>query len=433
MENFYQSWLEFQKSQTHGLKGKKAPLLLDQAAQAALSLKDTPLPQGEDWRYVNFKSLKGKNFQWLNEDKANRLFLEDHHTTIEIKNFSKPKPLEGDPLPPGLLIHAQGDVDQAMALIPKPSPELSKSSPRAFIQNPFFQFSKAFYGLGLHIQVGPEACLGKPLLFVFDYDSFSQKDLLLLQNIHLEILEKAHQDVYFEFKGENLKGLSHICLKARVREKGTLNLFIKEFGGEDSHFLFNAQVEVEALASFKSLDMTLSPLWSRHNLSVDLLGKKAKAHLKGTYLNREHHFVDHHSCISHHVGQTQSFQDYRGILTHRAQGVFNGKLFIAPGAALSKAHQMNKNLMLSKAAEIYSKPELQIYNDDVKASHGATVGQMDEEQKFYLQTRGYSSPEARRVLSKAFAFDLMEKESKLTQGFFRPEFEKTLEDMEGPR
>jgi Fe-S cluster assembly protein SufD len=107
--------------------------------------------------------------------------------------------------------------------------------------------------------------------------------------------------------------------------------------------------------------------------------------------------------VDHRVGPAESHQQYRGILTGKARGVWNGKAIVHDGADGTDAEQANHNLLLSRQAEIDAKPELEIYADDVKCSHGTTVGQLDETALFYLRSRGLSRREARQLLTHAFA------------------------------
>jgi Fe-S cluster assembly protein SufD len=113
--------------------------------------------------------------------------------------------------------------------------------------------------------------------------------------------------------------------------------------------------------------------------------------------------VDNHTRVDHRVGPAISRQEYRGILAGKARGVWNGKAIVHEGADGTDAEQSNHNLLLSQRAEINAKPELEIYADDVKCSHGTTVGQLDETALFYLRTRGLDRDEARQALTRAFA------------------------------
>jgi Fe-S cluster assembly protein SufD len=157
---------------------------------------------------------------------------------------------------------------------------------------------------------------------------------------------------------------------------------------------------------FSSFDASLGGRLSRHELSVRLTGEGAEAAVNGLYLTGGSQHHDHRTSIEHVVGHTTSSQLYKGILAGEARAVFNGRIHITRRAQKSSAAQLCQTLSLSKKAEIDAKPELVIEADDVKASHGATVGQLDPEQLFYFQTRAIGAAAAARALARGFAQDV---------------------------
>ena len=145
----------------------------------------------------------------------------------------------------------------------------------------------------------------------------------------------------------------------------------------------------------------------RNDLDIDLAGKGAQAEFDGVYLAGSDQHIDNHTRIDHRVGPARSRQEYRGILNGRCRCVWNGKAIVHAGADGTDAEQANHNLLLSDNAEIDAKPELEIYADDVKCSHGTTVGQLDEQALFYLRSRGIDAASAKRMLTQAFATGLV--------------------------
>lgn len=418
MENIFRSWTEFNKKQNQIFNGKDSLGLLKEVAGSAHRWNTSEYPKNEDWKYVGFNDLPSTRFKWLKNDEPNKLQADENFTTIQIRNFTDPKGLDLAQLPGGLKIIPEAQTSGPIFPLENYS-----------VENPFSSFSHSFFGLGLSVEIDQSFDNQKPLKLFFDYENFSEKDLLLVQNVSLQVGEGAKADVYFEISGDRFCGLSNICVSVNVENSGEATLFFKEKGGSQSHFILNVDGQVAANAKLKCLDVTLPSRWSRHNVSVSLNDKGAEGTLEGVYINKENNFVDHHTTLNHQVGHTESKEDYRGILTDSAQAVFNGKVYIAEKASKSNSEQINKNLMLSKKAEVNTKPELQIFNDDVKAAHGATVGQMDEEQRFYLQSRGYSSEEAGRVLSKAFVFDLLDDVTPLAKSFYEQDIDEELTRM----
>ncbi len=148
---------------------------------------------------------------------------------------------------------------------------------------------------------------------------------------------------------------------------------------------------------------------SRHDVLLKFNAEGGEAFVDGLYFLGEDQHHDTHSIISHDVPNCTSHQTYKGILNDKSRGVFNGKVFVAVGASGTDGYQSNKNLLLSNDARVDTKPQLEIFNDDVKCSHGATVGQLEEEELFYLLSRGLNETLARNLLTYGFAEEIVNK------------------------
>jgi Fe-S cluster assembly protein SufD len=131
-------------------------------------------------------------------------------------------------------------------------------------------------------------------------------------------------------------------------------------------------------------------------------GENCESILNGIYLTEENQHVDNHTLVDHRKPHCYSNEKYKGIMNGNSTGVFNGKVFVRQDAQKINAYQSNQNILLSDDATINTKPELEIYADDVKCSHGSTTGQLDEEAMFYLQARGIGKESARKLLVQAF-------------------------------
>ena len=146
----------------------------------------------------------------------------------------------------------------------------------------------------------------------------------------------------------------------------------------------------------------------RNDLVSHLHGPESTVSLHGLYLLKGNQHVDNHTQVHHHVPHTISKESYKGILKDRSRGIFNGRVVVAKDAQKTSAEQSNHNLLLSKKAEIDTKPQLEIYADNVKCTHGATVGQLDEDMLYYLQCRGIDGEAARDLLIYGFAHTMTE-------------------------
>lgn len=163
------------------------------------------------------------------------------------------------------------------------------------------------------------------------------------------------------------------------------------------------------------LDAALGAALARHDLTAILLESGSEVELNGLYALDQKRHADFHTLIEHRQPECRSRQVYKGILDGRATGVFNGAVRVHPGASGTDGYQLNKTLLLSKEAQMFSKPELLIDNDDVKCSHGATIGQLNEQELFYLQSRGIAEARARQILARGFVEDILFQQSDVRQ------------------
>jgi Fe-S cluster assembly protein SufD len=180
-----------------------------------------------------------------------------------------------------------------------------------------------------------------------------------------------------------------------------------QFESPDSFHISATQVSLGSSARYLSNTVSLGGSIVRNDISVVLNGEKSECTLNGLSLASGTQLLDNHTTIDHAVPNCNSHELYKAILGGESKGVFNGKIFVRKDAQKTDAKQTNKTLLLSDEAVINSKPQLEIFADDVKCTHGATIGQLDAEQLFYLQTRGIDVAAARDILTFAFAEDVV--------------------------
>ena len=154
---------------------------------------------------------------------------------------------------------------------------------------------------------------------------------------------------------------------------------------------------------------SISGAWVRNNSSFLIEGENCETNLNGAYLLKDLQHLDNHTIVDHIAPHCNSNELYKGILSGKATGVFNGKVFVRPNAQKISAFQSNANVLLSDDASVNSKPELEIYANDVKCSHGSTTGQLDEDAVFYLRARGLSEKSARSLITQAFIAEVVDK------------------------
>jgi len=173
------------------------------------------------------------------------------------------------------------------------------------------------------------------------------------------------------------------------------------------HFT-STHARLEGDAHFDSHVFTLSPGLVRSELEISLVEAGAETRMRGFCLGRGEAHADHFTTVEHAAESCTSEEEYRGVLGGRSSGVFRGRVIVRPGAQKTDARQSNSNLLVSDRASIDSKPQLEIYADDVRVSHGSTIGRLDEEALFFLRARGIDTTHARLILTRAFAHSIVE-------------------------
>lgn len=183
-----------------------------------------------------------------------------------------------------------------------------------------------------------------------------------------------------------------------------------KFQRESEHAFHVGTVEVQQArdSRFRSFSFALGSLLSRTNIYSVMGGEGSDCSMNGLYLLHENQHIDHQTRIEHAAPNCTSREVYKGILDGNSHAVFNGKVFVQPQAQKTDGKQTNKNLLLSDGAKVDTKPQLEIFADDVKCTHGATVGRLDEIGLFYLESRGIGAALARRLLTYGFAAEVLE-------------------------
>ena len=201
--------------------------------------------------------------------------------------------------------------------------------------------------------------------------------------------------------------LTNAVTEVRLGAGARLEHYRLQQEGKRAYHLGNLSVQQDQDSRLVSHAFALGGALARNEIDVRLAARGAQAVLSGLYVAGERQHLDNHTRIDHEQPHTTSAEHYRGVLTGRARAVFNGKVVVHKDAQKSDARQVNANLLLSDDAEVDTKPELEIYANDVKCSHGATVGQLDENMLFYLRSRAIDEETARSLLTYAFADDVI--------------------------
>jgi Fe-S cluster assembly protein SufD len=177
---------------------------------------------------------------------------------------------------------------------------------------------------------------------------------------------------------------------------------------EQAYHVGLTQVDQQRDSHYRSFSLAMGGTLARHNLHVRLNDENIETLMYGLYLTRGEQLVDNHTAIYHDQPNCRSWEVYKGVLDGRSRGVFNGKVFVKPEAQKTDAKQTNRNVLLSDHARVDTKPQLEIFADDVKCTHGATVGKLDDVALFYARSRGLPAAAAQRLLLYAFAAEVVD-------------------------
>ena len=193
-----------------------------------------------------------------------------------------------------------------------------------------------------------------------------------------------------------------------VEDGANLEHIIIDDFAKNTYHVANVCVKQYKDSNFVSHNFSMGKKFARRDFNVELNQSGANCNLFGLYFVDKENHIDHHTTIEHKEANCNSNEHYKGILSGKSTGVFNGRIHVHPDAQKTDAIQKNQNLLLSDDAIIHTKPELEIYADDVKCTHGATVGQLDEKGLFYLRSRGLNRKEAQQILIRAYVNEIIE-------------------------
>ncbi|MBS1969235.1 MAG: SufD family Fe-S cluster assembly protein [Bdellovibrionales bacterium] len=389
-----------------------------------LNAKGLPTRKDEDWKYTSLKVLNDESF-----------------------------------VPAGLEV-TQPTHETMKAIQAKLNPE--------FINIVFHngQFNKTLSSVE-ELPAGVKFTEGKDVVATDFKDSFEALNVAYFtKNYTLEISPETSVDkaVNFVFYS-SAEGTSAVMVNPRVTIKAgkmsSTKYLESYYGQRDVRYFVNPQVDVEVAESAKliyvrlqaegsmavnvgrtnftlgkashvhSLAFSTGGILARHSLTAEMKAPEAFGVFDGVYVTKGNQVVDNTTVIDHQVGACNTSQHYKGILADASRAVFNGKVIIRQGAMKANSEQLNNNLLLSREAEADSKPQLEVYADDVKAGHGSTVGQLNQEELFYLQSRAISADIAVPMMSFGYASELIYKlENEELQNWLNKELREAFQGLQ---
>jgi len=273
-------------------------------------------------------------------------------------------------------------------------------------EKPFLNLNNAFTTSGLYLILEENSKQTIKILNLVNNEKS-------LQAVHprMEIIANSNSDslILEEFRivgnGTNfINSVTEFILKDGANIE---HIIVDDFA-EETYHVANVCAKQNKNSHFTSHNFSVGKKFARRDFNIELDESGANCNLFGLYFVDKENHIDHHTTIEHKDSHCNSNENYKGILSGKSTGVFNGRIHVHPNAQKTDAIQNNKNLLLSDDSIIHTKPELEIYADDVKCTHGATVGQLDEKALFYLRSRGLSQKKSQKLLMRAYVGEIID-------------------------
>jgi Fe-S cluster assembly protein SufD len=383
--------------------------------QSALNLfKETGFPSSrlENWKYTDVRPITKKSFSNVYEETVS--ISTDEIDAIRFKGlncielvfvngvFSKEHSMIDD-LAKGLV------VENMLDALAKDKDLLAKHLAKYANDNvsAFTALNTAFIQNGTFINVSANVVIEKPINIL--YLSKDNNSPLATHPRNLIVMgENSEATVIENYIGlDNANYFTNAVTEVALSPNAILEHYKIQQESLNAYHVGNLNVMQDKNSKLESHSISLGGALVRNDIHGQLAAEGAEIVMNGIYMTGDKQHVDNHTRVDHLKPHTLSTENYRGVLNGKSRAVFNGKVVVHPQAQKIEAHQNNANLLLSDDAEIDTKPELEIYADDVKCSHGATVGQLDQNMLFYLRSRAIDEETARSLLTYAFVDELI--------------------------
>ncbi len=397
------------------LPGRRLPWLARrrEAALAAFAGGGLPTLRDEDWKYTSVARIEKGGFGLLPlaETAANTvsageieaLTLPGTQRLVFVDGRYAPTLSSPEQLPAGVTV-------ASLAAVLERDPERLRQwldGPRRDPPAGFAALNAACMADGAYIHLAAGAVMETPIHLLF----VARKTNLATHSRNLVVAEPGSRACIVEHHAAlGVTGyFTNVITDIVVGQDAEIKHYKLQEESTTAFHIAAVNADLAQGSRFASSSFALGGALARVDITVGLNAEAAECVLDGLYMADGHQHLDHHTRIDHAGPRGTSRELYKGVLSGAARAVFNGKVIVHAGAQQSDASQTNRNLLLSDDAEIDTKPQLEIWADDVKCSHGATVGQLDAEQIFYLRSRGIDDGAARAMLTYAFAAEMVER------------------------
>ncbi|GAB5539035.1 MAG: Fe-S cluster assembly protein SufD [Salibacteraceae bacterium] len=364
---------------------------------------DFPTTRDEQWKYTRVKPVVERAYR-IEEgtlDSIESLKIDASWAYIVFVN-GEYSPQLSDEHPTGVTINsmkqAEGTVKDRMLL--------SLGSLTNHKDQAFPSLNTSYFKDGAFIEVNKNAIVEQPIAILNIVLGESQA--VNARNL-IHVHPGAQATIVHHFEGiHSAQSFTNSVCEILVDENAHANYYLIQNEGLETSAITNTNVSQKRDSRFTVVTVTKSGQLVRNNINMAITQPGCESNMMGIYFTDGSQHVDNQTYADHQEHGCNSNELYKGVMADRSTGVFNGKIMVHKAAQQTNAFQSNQNILLSDRATINTKPELEIYADDVKCSHGCTIGQLDEEALFYLQSRGLGKEAANRLLVQAFAQDVID-------------------------
>ncbi len=402
---------EYKRSEEslNGLSGSKFHEIRRKAMDI-FSQTGFPTTRHEEWKYTNIFSILHNGFKFSGISSISKETLQ----TLVIPNLDCTKLVLvngvysaalSDILPDDVTVQSIRELFRIKSdRVENTYAEIADS-----VKNPFVALNTALAEDGLYIHLKKNCKVEKPIHIIAISDA-QEDSVVSVPRLFIDVEKNAELTiVYTSHTIGNNSSWKNSVLEVIVQENASLTIINCQTDTSQASVIETIQSTIAEDAHYSLTTVSLGCNFIRNDANVILNGKNSEAHLYGLILGDGKRLIDNHTIVDHAKPHCESSEFYKYILDDKSTGIFNGKVFVREDAQKTNAYQSNKTILLSDTATINTKPQLEIFADDVKCSHGATSGQLDEEQMFYLQARGIGKERARALLLHAFAVDILKK------------------------
>ncbi|MGQ0732433.1 MAG: Fe-S cluster assembly protein SufD [Acidobacteriota bacterium] len=365
-----------------------------------------PTVRQEEWRFTNVTPVANATFRLADKapinavDLASRVTLPGSARLVLLNGRFAPELSVLDGLPNGVVA---GSLATAIAA---DAPEVAHLGQMAWEQAPFIALNTAFLLDGAFIVIPADTTVETPIHIVSINGGAGK--VMAHPRALIVAGDGSRAQIVQTFLGAAGEAhLTNVVTEVAAGPNATLDLYTDQRETDTAYHLAAIQVRLQAGATVRSRVVTLGGKLLRNDIAAILDGEGAHCALDGCYLVDGDRMVDTHTTIDHATPHCTSHELYKGILDGKARAVFNGRIIVREDAQKTDAKQTNRALLLSDEAQINSNPQLEIFADDVKCTHGAAIGQLDEEALFYLRARGLTFKEARDMLIHSYAGEVL--------------------------